>query len=235
MSRVRAPRVPSPMGSRGSKHGCRPRWVQDLPVLPLPRTSNASHGMRSLTYRPVELPLFVHGQVEAGVHRPDGHNADTHRPDLDDACGAGKRCCEMGHLLQGPFPRCPQGVTTQGQHRRPQKVPPRNLTRCRNWGDGQMDGWMDAVPMEGRWGARVVCSRENPIIQEGLPFIPILPCAQLPLGAELCWNEAKLQLRVPGTNCQPLPPARFMVVLPESAADPLPNTCCEAPGIQLGS
>lgn len=143
MSRVRAPRVPSPMGSRGSKHGCRPRWVQDLPVLPLPRTSNASHGMRSLTYRPVELPLFVHGQVEAGVHRPDGHNADTHRPDLDDACGAGKRCCEMGHLLQGPFPRCPQGVTTQGQHRRPQKsatAEPHPVQELGRWTDGWMDG-----------------------------------------------------------------------------------------------
>lgn len=94
---------------------------------------------------------------------------------------------------------------------------------------------MDAVPMEGWWGARAACWRENPIIRQGLPFIPILPCAQLPLGAELCWNEAKPQLHVPGSNCQPLPPVHLTVVLPQSAAEPLPNACCEAPGTQPGS
>lgn len=102
--------------------------------------------------------------------------------------------------------------------------------------DSWMDGWMDGCcPNGGMVGSKDCMLEENPIFQEGLPFIPILPCAQLPLGAELCWNKAKLQLRVPGTNCQPLPPAHFMVVLPESAADPLPNTRCEAPGIQPSS
>lgn len=59
-------------------------------------------GRQRPTYRPVEPPPLVHGQVEAGVHRPDGHNADTHRPDLDDACGTGKRG-ELGR--DGPPPR----------------------------------------------------------------------------------------------------------------------------------
>jgi len=80
VSGVRAPRVPSPMGCRGSR-------VDTGPVSALPRTSIAGPGMQCLTYRPVELPLLVHGQVEAGVHRSDGHDSDTHRPDLDDACG----------------------------------------------------------------------------------------------------------------------------------------------------
>lgn len=95
------------------------------------------------TYRPVEPPLLVHGQVEAGVHRPDGHDADTHRPDLDDACGTAKRRSEAGDLPQGPFPSA-TAVPTEC-HQRGTALPSlagRTDRQTRGQRDGGRDGGM---------------------------------------------------------------------------------------------
>lgn len=98
-----APGAPSPAGSV-------PGTGNQEPTPGRCRSHHSSSALRPRppwqhpTYRPVEPPLLVHGQVEAGVHRPDGHDADTHRPDLDDACGTAKHRSEVGDLPKGPFP-----------------------------------------------------------------------------------------------------------------------------------
>lgn len=41
------------------------------------------------------------------MHRPDGHHADAHRPDLHDACGTGKGGGERGGMGDVPQGSCP--------------------------------------------------------------------------------------------------------------------------------